>query len=226
MVLNELNKLIDRGFKEDVYLLRGPSGSGKTSFCLNLMKDFLDNGKKCVYLCTEDSPEEIKEIIKREFNWNFSEYEKKGLLYFIDASVKKHIEDVVNVRNLNELSIKISEKINTIGNFYFFFDTLSTAIIYNGIEPVVKFIEDQIEKFEENKICAFFVLETIHSKEVIDTLSYFFDGVFEFKIEEGSEGVSRVFRIFYIKGCLHETSWFEFKLTKEGLKFIGLLFKD
>ncbi|MCW1297974.1 MAG: hypothetical protein OH354_01545 [Candidatus Parvarchaeota archaeon] len=227
MVLNDLNKLIQGGFKEDIYLLRGPSGSGKSSFCLSLMKDFLDKGKKCVYVCTEDSPEEIKEIVKREFNWNLSEYEKNNLLYFICAEAKKHGEEnVVDIRNLNELSILISEKISEIGKFYFFFDTLSTSIIYNGAEQTLKFIQDQIEKFEENKICAFFLLETIHPKEVIDMLSYFFDGVFEFKISDESEGVSRFFRILYIKGFFHETSWFEFKLTKEGIKFIGILFKD
>ena len=61
-------------------LVEGGPGSGKTIFCLTLLKEMCEKGKKVLYMSFEEREESLRKHIKM-FGGNPEEYEKKGLLY-------------------------------------------------------------------------------------------------------------------------------------------------
>lgn len=60
-------------------LVEGGPGSGKTIFCLQTTFNACRQGKKALYMSFEE-PEENLRSHMRNFGWDSSEYEKKGLL--------------------------------------------------------------------------------------------------------------------------------------------------
>jgi len=61
-------------------LVEGGPGSGKTIFCLTLLKEMCEKGKKVLYMSFEEREESLRKHIKM-FGGDPEEYEKKGLLY-------------------------------------------------------------------------------------------------------------------------------------------------
>lgn len=61
-------------------LVEGGPGSGKTIFCLSLLKNMCERGKKVLYMSFEEREERLKKHMKM-FGANVQDYEKKKLLY-------------------------------------------------------------------------------------------------------------------------------------------------
>ena len=61
-------------------LVEGGPGNGKTIFCLTLMRNMCERGKKVLYMSFEEREERLREHMKI-FGAKPEEYEKKGLLY-------------------------------------------------------------------------------------------------------------------------------------------------
>src|SRR3989344_3025230 len=61
-------------------LVEGGPGNGKTIFCLTVLKNMCERGKKVLYMSFEEREERLKEHMKL-FGARPEEYEKKGLLY-------------------------------------------------------------------------------------------------------------------------------------------------
>lgn len=56
-----LNEVVDGGFPEgSVTMLTGGPGTGKTTFASHFMFDGLKKGENCMYISTEERPDEIK----------------------------------------------------------------------------------------------------------------------------------------------------------------------
>ncbi len=73
------DKLIEGGFPEgSVVLVSGGPGSGKTTFSSQYIWEGLKKGETCVYITTEESPEDIKEDVK-EFGFDFEKHEGENL---------------------------------------------------------------------------------------------------------------------------------------------------
>ena len=68
-----LDQVLDGGLPEgSVTLLTGGPGTGKTTFCCQFAAEALENGRDCVYISTEERPEDIK-TDARQFGINFDE---------------------------------------------------------------------------------------------------------------------------------------------------------
>lgn len=59
-----------------VVLLTGGPGTGKTTFCSQFLWEGLQNGEKCLYITTEELPEEIKNDAS-QFGFEFDQFEGK-----------------------------------------------------------------------------------------------------------------------------------------------------
>lgn len=66
--------------KGSAVLVEGGPGSGKTIFCLSLLKNMCERGKKVLYMSFEEREERLKKHLDM-FGAKSEEYEKKGLLY-------------------------------------------------------------------------------------------------------------------------------------------------
>lgn len=56
------------------YIVSGPPGSGKTILSVQLLKEGLEGGERCLYVALEEPPNELK-INMRPFRWNLDELE-------------------------------------------------------------------------------------------------------------------------------------------------------
>lgn len=69
------DELVDGGFPiGSVVLLTGGPGTGKTTFSSQFLWEGLQNGEKCLYITTEELPDEIKDDAS-QFGYEFDEFE-------------------------------------------------------------------------------------------------------------------------------------------------------
>jgi len=69
------DELVEGGFPlGSVVLLTGGPGTGKTTFCSQFLWEGLQNGEKCLYITTEELPDEIKDDAS-QFGYEFDEFE-------------------------------------------------------------------------------------------------------------------------------------------------------
>lgn len=86
-----LDRLIGGYPREKAVLITGGAGTGKTILALHFVNASCQNGLKCTYLATEEKP---LDLIHQAtcFGWDFSMYEKSGLLTMVNVLEKRVIE--------------------------------------------------------------------------------------------------------------------------------------
>lgn len=83
------DSLIEGGFrKNSTNLIVGPPGCGKTIFAMQFLVGGMKNNEPCLYVTFEEKKEQFFTNMK-EFGWDLEEYEKKGLLTFIEYTPAK-----------------------------------------------------------------------------------------------------------------------------------------
>ncbi|MFQ6054932.1 MAG: ATPase domain-containing protein [Methanosarcinales archaeon] len=87
----ELDDLIEGYPKGKSILISGNAGTGKTILALHFLTTCCKNGMKCLYIATEETPEDLK-VQASSLNWNLEEYEKKGLLKIVRVLEQRSIE--------------------------------------------------------------------------------------------------------------------------------------
>ncbi|MBT3865902.1 AAA family ATPase [Candidatus Woesearchaeota archaeon] len=79
-----LDKLIGGGFKQgSVNIVAGKPGSGKSIFAMQFLVDGLKRGEGCIYISFEERKKKVFEDF-REFGWDLEQYERTGLLKFLE----------------------------------------------------------------------------------------------------------------------------------------------
>ena len=79
-----LDKLIGGGFKQgSVNIVAGKPGSGKSIFAMQFLLDGLKNGEGCIYISFDERKDKVFEDF-REFGWNLEQYERNGMLKFLE----------------------------------------------------------------------------------------------------------------------------------------------
>lgn len=117
-----LDNLVDGGFPEDsVTLVTGNTGSGKTTFGTQFLIEGMENGEKCLYITTEEMPEEIKSDAE-SFGWDLEGYEDDGTLEmkYIDPStrssyLREDIEKAVEEHEPDRIAV---DSISVIGAYW------------------------------------------------------------------------------------------------------------
>lgn len=232
-LLSDFEKIIDGGLRENtIYLIRGLPGSGKTSFCVTLLGELLEKGEECVYLTTELSPKDLMKHTKNGFGLDFERYVREGKLLFLDAcswKTGKSGPEVLDVSNLmtvsHELSVLLDEvSSNKRKRFFLFFDSITSLLLYNPVEGVVKFLQVLVERMRmacENGVPGIFTVETgIHDKTTVNMASFFMDSIFETRKLPVAEDIIRQFRVMTLKSARHETRWLPIKIDKSGFGFV------
>ena len=91
--INELDGLIEGGFpKNRTILLTGGPGVGKTIAALQYVNKVCGSGKKCLYLATEETPEELK-IQANQLGIPLNKFENDGLLT-IEPALAERMDDI------------------------------------------------------------------------------------------------------------------------------------
>lgn len=115
---NGLDPLIEGGIPESsVNLVTGGPGSGKTTMCLQFLLEGLRKGEKCLYISTEENPEEIK-ADAASYGWNFQEFQDGGSLEIYQMEpigYPQNIDDMVLEKGFDRI---VLDSISVLGMYW------------------------------------------------------------------------------------------------------------
>lgn len=100
-------------------LLTGDAGAGKTIFGLQFARSNCAQGKKTLYMSTEEISDDLR-LQAKFLNLDLENYEKEGLLEFLDVSVLTHnawdsnLRVLINKGNISSLLDNIPEDTQTL----------------------------------------------------------------------------------------------------------------
>ena len=113
--ITELDNLIEGGYpKSRTILLSGGPGVGKTIAALQYVNQICGNGQKCLYLATEETPEELR-IQANQLGIPLREYEANELL-IIEPVLAKRMDDIQWQRGKTPSRSILKQPIDSISN--------------------------------------------------------------------------------------------------------------
>lgn len=149
----------------------------------------LKNNIPGMFISLNDSPESLKEKGKN-YGFNVEEYEKKGMLKWIDgysAKSKIKMKDTASIKRisgplaLTDISIFLSNVsggfLKKSKSFKVFFDSISTLTLYNSNDTIFRFLEVITARIKANKGIGFFMLiNDMHDAKFVSTVRQMMDG--------------------------------------------------
>jgi KaiC/GvpD/RAD55 family RecA-like ATPase len=229
MVLSEVfpgaSLLIDGELPRGIYLLIGHSGAGKTVFCETFIARGLSNQETGIYLSTDVDCGEIRASIQKLIE---DQDRTKGDLRLIDAyswRVRGIMGDepfvTVNPANLTGVMIACQKICQNVSKPRFVFDSITNLAIQSDPATTLKFLQLVTAKMRSLSALSFFtMIPTSHDSMFVSTVKTMFDGVFEMRLDEVGSEITRMFRIFSIKGVKHQTRWMAFNVTERGISMV------
>ena len=188
-------------------VIEGPPSEYKVPFLIGLAGNALKKGRKSIYICTNDFPENIIKVGKK-IGYDLSKVE------FIDSYSwmigKKSSYSSASALNPNKLIEVFSEKLSKNETECIVFDSLSTLFLYHDNSTVEKFTQMLIALAKElNAFLLLSVESGTYSEEMESVLRYLTDGVII--IKEGK------IIIKYIEGVKISKKEMRLDFSKKGL---------
>jgi KaiC/GvpD/RAD55 family RecA-like ATPase len=229
MVLPEVfpgsSLLIDGEVPRGIYLLMGHSGAGKTVFCETFIAKGLSNQETGIYLSTDVDCGEIQASIQRIIE---DKDKMKGDLRLIDAyswrirgATGNEPFVTVNPANLTGVMISCQKVCQDVSKPRFVFDSITNLAIQSDPTTTLKFLQIVTAKMRSLNALSFFtMIPTSHDSMFVSTVKTMFDGIFEMRLDDVGSEITRMFRIFSIKGVKHQTRWMVFNVTEKGISMV------
>ena len=206
--------LLKGGLKENnCVLIAGSPGTGKTIFSLQFLIEGAKQGEAGIFITLEEAPDDLR-LYAKSFGWDIEEYEKKGLITFVQESVsqKKFIGSSTPLALIKRKNIR-RVVIDSI--------TLFEHAHILGEKDLREDILDFISSMKESNVT---LLATSEKSIVnLDDFTYnpedfLFDGlVVLVKIRKGNSYEDCI-TIQKMRGQEHSLSIVPIKITKDGIK--------
>lgn len=207
-----LDKKMEGGFvKNSVNLVSGTTGTGKSIFGLQYIWNGLQKGENGVYITLEQEPEDIFSDVEY-FGWDFKKY----------INQKKCVVEYLSTWSLEELPIKVIDRINEIQAKRFVLDTLT--LVCSELEPerMRSEISEFINKLKHSGATSLLICEIPENKKALSTFGieeYIVDGIVVLNYLEFIAGGSpRSLLIRKMRRTKHGSDIYPFEITKEGIK--------
>jgi KaiC/GvpD/RAD55 family RecA-like ATPase len=214
-----IDKILDGGIPlNSNILVSGGPGTGKSIFCYQMLDIAIGEGFKCLFITTNDSPDEVIKRAKRL--GMFEERKDKEKIEFIDCYSQRLGEKSgyasFSTSNLNSISLEIG---NILGNFgssgVVVFDSFSDIVVENGDETAIRFMQVLTAKLRErNCIGLFVIVDDMHEKKTVTSLESICDGIITLNIDNQTK---RFISIKKMKVTGHPLGKFEFKIRTTGI---------
>ncbi len=174
-------------------MVYGPAFTGKSMFVRSIFREFIRKGYGGIYVLTRDSAETLME-------WLDIDYSNK-YVKIIDCVTKSMVGNVKDsdsikyetVMDLTGISAKISKFFEDfwrsgVRDIVVIFDSLSTLLMYMNLQTVFRFLHILTGRVKVAGSVAFYIVEDgMHDERTIATLKQLFNGVIEFKEENGKK---------------------------------------
>ncbi len=183
-------------------LVEGGPGNGKTIFCLTLMRNMCERGKKVLYMSFEEREERLREHMKI-FGAKPEEYEKKGLLYvkrFNALDIARSVEALLSEAK-KELLIEV-QPILIPKDFQpdiVLIDSLSSiSSAFSGEGSRFRIYMEQLFRYlEGHNITSFLIREVPTPTHIGSAVSEEYGGAVSFL----SDGIIVIYNVFYKTGA-------------------------
>lgn len=181
-------------------LVEGGPGSGKTIFCLNLVKNLCEKGKKVLYMSFEEPEERLKKHL-RSFGANLEKYEKSKLIYikrFNALDIARSVEALLSEAK-KELLIDVQPVLipQDFQPDIVIIDSLtSIGSAFSGEESRFRVYMEQLFRYlEGHKITSFLIRETSNPTHIGRA---FVEG--QEAVSFLSDGIIVLYNVFYRGG--------------------------
>ena len=205
----------------DTILVEGDVGAGKTSFCVQVASKALNEGMNTIYVCTNETPDEIREKISiledaklaaklsvvDLYSWRLGETYRSD-----EAFTTESITDLAKLLAVIDRAIRGGEGTETI----LFLDSVSELLLHNEIEEVVYFWEKLSARLKTKGATGVHVLEYIHPPNCLETMRFLANEIFELRLDRDDD-LRRKFRVYKTRLGDHAKHWVLYQITGRGL---------
>jgi len=222
-----LDDRIQGGFpKGKSLLVTGNAGAGKTIFALHVTKRACEEGRKCLYIATEETPEDIKTQAET-FGWDLSQYEETGLLKIErvleklvranDESLPRAIRSRNRRRSLIELAGEIEEEYDLI-----LVDNAGVFFIGYSAEELRSQLDTFVYATTQKGSTTLLVCDEAVNKATNDVSLYSVYGVIRLRKEYNTymDEWQRVMDITKMRATAIPSYPIPFKITGTGIEFV------
>ncbi len=227
--VKRLDELLNGGVPlKSAILLYGDKFSGKDTLLNLMILSGLKQGAPGIILTNERTSSEVRRNLQAIMS-NFTVFEKKGILKYIDAytaTVKLKGKNPFAVyidpsKNPAEMKNGLSKVFEAFGKKYFYyrvmFDSLTPVLRKFGVDKTLGFLNLFLTKAKANNALVIFDLsEGVHQQSEITAIEEVMDGVIEFKSEAGRN-------FLRVKGLgeVRTRDWVEFKFSPSKFEVTG-----
>ncbi len=207
------------GFPEGrTVLLTGDAGAGKTIFGLQFASSNCAQGKKTMYLSTEEISDDLR-LQAKSLGIDIEDYEKEGLLEFLDVSVLTHdtwdsnVRVLINKGNISSLMDNIPEDINTL-----IIDNIGGYISRDGSVELLNELDTLNYNLYTKGITALLMMDNATLKEFNDIALYSCHGsIHMMKHENPYTGKrERVMDIVKMRNCKTPIQLIPYEISLQG----------
>lgn len=212
-------------------MIWGPPFTGKQILINRFVIEGIEKDIPCIIVTVEKPAAEIKAEL-RTYPLNYTEYEKNGLIKYIDIYSKRmdmackesNVEYIKDINDLDIITMSINnlqDKLKQHSEYYRVVFPLSALLTNLKVYDVFRFLENLTGRCKrDNSVALYTLTKGIRSDTELQILRHLVDGLIEFK-EENSKTYLRVQGV-----CEVQTrSWVQYHFTEREIKF-GSFFLD
>ncbi|MDB4875536.1 MAG: circadian clock protein KaiC [Gemmatimonadetes bacterium] len=207
--------------KNRTTLVSGTAGSGKTVFAMQfLAAGIRDSGERGVFVTFEESARDIRKNM-RSFGWDLAQWERDGLLAFVDASPDPHIETVVSGSfDLGALLARVEYAVKKVGATRVAVDSIGAIFSQFADQSVVRRELFRIAAgLKELGTTAVLTAERVDDYGPIARFGveeFIADNVMILRNALGDETRRRTLEIVKFRGTDHQKGEFPFTIATDG----------
>lgn len=220
--LNGLDSVIEGGYpKERTMMLMGGPGVGKTIMALQFVNQACKSGLKCMYLATEETPEELYTQAS-QLGLNLEKYVNSDKLEIIHALAER-MKDVEWQRGKARSTLIFKKPINTITNSDADVVVLDNIGSYTLDVTIGKFREQMdylINKIREKGMTGLIVCDEALDERYNSVAMYSVHGTIHlFKRENPFTGnVERLMNVIKIRGTKTPPGYLMYNISGNGIE--------
>jgi len=205
-------------------LIYGPAFTGKEIITNSFVAEGLKKGIPAIWVTTEKTPEELREEMKYILS-GFEEYEKLGLVKFVDSYSRSmgdeasdpnvyYVDSPTDFQALQKGIEQATKELLSEHKYYrFIFRSISTMIAYLDPATAYKFLNPIVGRRSRDKAVSMFIIEKgMHGDQEIQMVGSLMDGMIELKVENLNTFLS-------IRGIgeVQSRAWIRYTSTKSSL---------
>ncbi len=205
-------------------LIYGPPYSKKEVLVYSFIAEGLRKGVPAIWILTDKTVDEIREDMRYVLP-AYKEYEKLGLIYYIDAYSRSigdtqtiegviYLDSQVDIEGITKAVEDIVKKIKEKSKYYrMAFMSLSTVMAYLEPQTFLRFLQPFTTRRKRDGAVSLYLLEKgLHGESEIQMVGYLMDGMIEFKIE-----AHKTFLCVHGITEVQSRNWIEVTASKSGI---------